>query len=579
MLILKRCPKAYTRDQDKARSPEQTVARVKARLAEHAAGVLAQTDRVDTGRLGIPVFVSECGPRAASVMPARKQMGKGASPAQAEASALMELVERYSFFSFFHESHNFERLTYSEAEEHWPGEVVPLERILASVDETLPPEAARRVLDTRRWSFTPALDVAVGREIRLPLDWFRALNEFNGSSAGNSAEESVLQGACELVERHVCAVIDRTRPELPTIDQENLNDPVLADLLDRFTRHGIRVLLKDFTLDQPVPTVAALAWDPSTFPGMSEIVFTAGTASSPAKAAIRALTEVAQLAGDFETGRIYEASGLPKFTDPSQFSWLEAGPVRPLSSLPNLEDPDIFQELMALTCGLSEKGLALYVVDTTQKDLDVPAYYNVVPGFLFRERTPSASLGMFVGRMLVEKADENEAANGLAVIADVYPGAPFLPFFKGLLALRTGDHQGAAEYFAASETGQKTDGERALSAFYQAYALSQMGRWPEIAPHLDRAIALDPAVKEFHNLKGVAFFKAGDYKAAAEEFSRVLDIDSSSAADLANLGMCRKLLGCREEAVDYLESALRLDPGLDWARAQLNALRGTEQMD
>ena len=32
----------------------------------------------------------------------QKQMGKGGSPAQAEASALMELVERFSFFSFMH---------------------------------------------------------------------------------------------------------------------------------------------------------------------------------------------------------------------------------------------------------------------------------------------------------------------------------------------------------------------------------------------------------------------------------------------------------------------------------------------
>ena len=121
--------------------------------------------------------------------------------------------------------------------------------------------------------------------------------------------------------------------------------------------------------------------------------------------------------------------------------------------------------------------------------------------------------------------------------------------------------------------------ERALSAFYQAYALAQMELWPETLPHLDRAIGLDPEVKEFHNLKGVALFKAGAYAAAAEQFSRVLDIDSSSAADLANLGLCHKFLGRPREAADYLESALRLDPGLDWARAKLDELRGTERMD
>ena len=58
--------------------------------------------------------------------------------------------------------------------------------------------------------------------------------------------------------------------------------------------------------------VAALAVDPSTFPEISEIVFTAGTTPGPDKAIIRAITEVAQLAGDFNTGANYVASGLPK---------------------------------------------------------------------------------------------------------------------------------------------------------------------------------------------------------------------------------------------------------------------------
>lgn len=77
MIELKACLKTYSVDQDKACSPVDTVNRVKALLAEKCEGVLAETDRVDTGRLGIPVFVSTCGPEAQRVMPTRKQMGKG----------------------------------------------------------------------------------------------------------------------------------------------------------------------------------------------------------------------------------------------------------------------------------------------------------------------------------------------------------------------------------------------------------------------------------------------------------------------------------------------------------------------
>ena len=85
----------------------------------------------------------------------------------------------------------------------------------------------------------------------------------------------------------------------------------------------------------------ALVMDPATFPAASEIVFTAGTASSPQKAAIRALTEIAQLGGDFETGSNYEASGLPKFTRPEQFAWLTSGPMVSIHDLPSVADSDI----------------------------------------------------------------------------------------------------------------------------------------------------------------------------------------------------------------------------------------------
>ena len=56
--------------------------------------------RIDSGRLDIPVYLSLLGVDARRVVPTHKQMGKGATPVQAEASALMELVERFSFFSY-----------------------------------------------------------------------------------------------------------------------------------------------------------------------------------------------------------------------------------------------------------------------------------------------------------------------------------------------------------------------------------------------------------------------------------------------------------------------------------------------
>lgn len=572
MIQLCDCLKEYTTDQDKACSPVETVTRVKALLAEKCDGVLAETDRVDTGRLGIPVFVSTCGPEAKKVMPTRKQMGKGASPEQAEASALMELVERYSYFSFWSDEANFTQLTWSEAQERWPGKVMDIKHVICSVDEKIDDSDAVRLMDLCRWRFHPALNVATGEQEYVPLDWFKKLNEFNGSSAGNTFEESISQGGCELVERHVCAVVDRKRMTTPTIDPNSSDDPVLRRLVECFEKNGITLLLKDFTLGYPVPTVGAIAWDTKTFPALSEIVFTAGTAASPEKAAIRAITEVAQLAGDFETSRVYEASGLPKFTALDQFDWLKEGEVVPLDSLPSVENQNIYQELMALANGLEEKGTPLYSVDTRHPDLMVTTNYNFVPGFDFRERTPNRSIGLFVGRILAEDADFGDALEGLDVIEDIYSGAYYLPFFRGLLALRMGDVEYAVEQFQAAEPLQPADEERALSAFYQAYAFSQLGRWEEAVKPLDRAIGLDDECKEFYNLRGVAHFKGERYELGAKDFQASLTIDSGSPHDLANLGLCHKFMGNKAEALDYLGAALKLDQSLDYAQTHYDEL-------
>ena len=575
MIELSPCPKGYTTDQDKAVGPEETVARVRALLEADGGDILAETRRIDTGRLGIPVFLSVTGPGARRVMPTRKQMGKGASPIQAEASALMELTERYSYFSYWEDYGDLTPATWSEAQALWPGQVMPAaEAAKAAGDENLDDETAARILDLVRWRFAAATHVAAGREVRVPLDLFKKLNEFNGSSAGNTYEESILQGAAELVERHVSAVTDRTAPEMPTIDPASVTDPVLKELLDAFEQNGITVLMKDMTLGMPVPTVAALAHDPATFPDMSEIVYTAGTAASPAKAAIRALTEVAQLGGDFETGANYEASGLPKFTSADQYAWLTRGPVVALDALPSIEADDIRDELMALAAGLGDMGYPLYSVATTHPDLGVPANYNFVPGFLFRERTERACLGLFAGRVLAEEYPVDEALAGLDVIEAAYPGAHFLPFYRALAILRGGDAAGAAALFAKAEPLQEDAEDKALAAFYQAYALTQDGDFAGAVPHLDRALEYTHEVKEYFNLRGVARFKAGEYEAAAQDFNAALNLDSGSAMDLANLGLCYKNLGRAEEALHCLANALQLDSSLDFARTHLEELLG-----
>ena len=384
-----------------------------------------------------------------------------------------------------------------------------------------------------------------------------------------------MQGMCELVERHVCALVDKDHLVTPTIDPESLEDEVLKDLVQRFKAQGIELILKDFSLGMPAPTVAALAWDPTTLGKTSEIVFTAGTSSSPVKAAIRAVTEVAQLGGDFCTNACYEASGLPKFASLDECQWLLEGETCSLSSLPSIEDTDIANEVRNLVQGLGD--YSVYAVETTNPEIGVPAHYLVIPGLAFRERDRNASVGLFAGRVVSETQGVAKARRHLETIATVYPTAHFLPFFAGMLAMREERWQESAELFAQSVDRQPDDLSKGLASFYAGYALSMNGNWKGAEGFFARAAELCPGMKEYTNYLGVALFKQERYEEAARAFETSLAWDKGSVMDLANLGMCELRLGRLEAAAEHLASALELDPGLEFARKALEEIEGLRQ--
>ncbi len=572
MIRLQSCPKAHSLELDKAKSPADTVAHVRQRLQSLDLDILSSTTRVDMGRLGIPVFLSNCGADARRIMPTRKQMGKGASPIQAEASALMELMERFAFFSFWQDLPQCVTCTWAEAKEKFGEKLLPIEHTLQAVQDDLAPEKAEELLNLLPWQFFPVTDLVHQQEVWAPLNWFKKLGEFNGTSAGNTEEESLLQGLCELVERHVCCLIDRELRPCPTIDPKSIDDPTLQELMAAFERENITLILKDFSLNMPVPTVGAVAYDMSTFPQSSEIVFTAGTAASPAKAAIRAVTEVAQLGGDFCTSACYEASGLTKFEKLEDIQWLKEGPICKLSDLPSVVSDDILHEVQSLIKGLHALGYPVYAISTKHPQLEIPTHYCLVPGLAFRERDKNQSLGLFVGRILAEECHTEEALAGLKLLEEAYPKAHFIPFFQAMLALRQEDYARAHALFAAAEPLQPENDAKGLAAFYAGYSLTLVQQWQEALPYLSRAVAYCPDMKEYGNLRGVAHFKLQEYAKAAEDFMQVLRIDKGSVMDIANLGLCHKFLGNMDKAVHYLAAALELDPSLDFARTHLDEI-------
>jgi ribosomal protein S12 methylthiotransferase accessory factor len=182
-------------------------------------------------------------------------------------------MELFSFFSFIQQS-RFPLRPYREV----AAQAIAPSMLGRSVhDGSTDPEVIASFLRDMPLRWAPAFNLTRGLPQWVPIDWFYLINEYNGPAAGNTLEEAVLQSLCEVVERHVGSVISHELRPTPVIDPNSLKDPAAIELVQRFQAQGIRLFLRDFSLDTGIPTVGALAYDPETFPDRSEIVFTAGT--------------------------------------------------------------------------------------------------------------------------------------------------------------------------------------------------------------------------------------------------------------------------------------------------------------
>jgi len=565
--------KTSTYDLDKVMSPEETIATYRGRLQSAELDILDHTVRIDNGRLDIPVFFSVCGKDARHIIGNKKQMGKGASPAQAEASAIMELAERFSFFSFCKDASNFIIDTYANLKQN----ALPFDAIALSVhDQSGDLDAARRVFETIPMRWTRAWNLTAGREVLVPFDWFYAINEFNGPSAGNCQEEALSQGICEIVERHVSSIASRQKPRMPAIRPESATDAMVQDMLKKYSGNGIRLYVQDFSLGMGIPTVGVLAYDPTTFPASSELVWTAGTTPDPEKALSRALTEVAQLAGDFNSNANYVASGLPKYTRLDQATFLmNPHETVDIGQLPDLSDDNIRVEVENLIAALDHRGLEVLVIDTRHPDLRIPAFYTIVPGTHFRERAEGTSVGMFSAKLVVENQPPDIALHEMKKFDNLLPDRYYLQFYMGLCHLNVGRPDDALPHLHRALELEPMAEDIASIYSYIGVCLKDTGRFREALEALQRGVAVDAERTDLHNLMGFCHFQLKEHEQAIRCFEKVIRLDPGSAIDYANIASNYRDMQRPADAIRYYRRALEIDPTIQFARENLARLTGS----
>jgi ribosomal protein S12 methylthiotransferase accessory factor len=552
---------------DKAAFPEETVSRVENRLKSLGVKVYKGVQRIDKGRLGIPVYISLYDIDGQRITGNFKQMGKGSTEVLAKASALMELVERFSLFSFYRSVETVGRLTtFEELGEDALSWEIFLRSVEDDEQDKVKEIAYRYIKKTPMW-FVPGLEVTTKKVKYLPFHWFWILYEYNGSAGGNTYPEAAIQAICELIERHVNALSVRKGIPMAEIKRSSISGEG-ERLLSCYERLGIKVWIRDMTFGMPAPTIAVMAMDPSTYPHRSEIVYAAGTGTSPERALIRALTEVAQLAGDFDTEGKYLESGLPKFRTLEEASQVLAtnGEVS-LEDLPNLYSEDHTQELEVLTDKLKEIGYQTYLIDITRPDLEIPAVYAVIPGILFRERTKISYLYQFVRTLSLYFPLESQKSILEDLIKEV-PDRYFLWAFLGNVYKELKEFSKAISAYQKALGMIDFDDDKIALYTHLADAYLKDEQYKEAVETALRGLSLEE-VPELYNILGRAYYKLEEYFLAMEAFCKAIDLNPASAIDYANVGYCLKALNQLPTAEVFFLKALELNPDLTVAKMGL----------
>ncbi len=561
--------KKHTIDQDKIISPEETVNNFIEKTKQLNLDILQETKRIDNGRLDIPVFFSICGTDAKTMTGTNKQMGKGATPEQAKASAVMELAERFSFFSFVNNQENFITDTYKNVEK----DAIPFEMIMQSVHDTGDIEINRKIFEDLPLKWAKAYNLTQKKEVLVPFNWFYMINEFNGPSAGNCTEEAICQGISEVIERHTSSLISHNNLKIEAIDPDSATDPMVIEMLEKYKKEGIEVFISDFSLDTGIPTVGVLAYDPATFPVLSEIVWTAGTAPDPQKALSRALTETAQLAGDFNTKSNYVASGLPKFTELEKADFItKPEKMKPIQELPDISNDNIKTEVENEVEAIQKMGMDVLLINTMHKELQIPAFYTIIPGAHFRERAVEASIGMFAARLITETFDPAEAILKLNNIEKKLPGKYYTQFYIGLSYIALEDPVSALPHLRKALILDPSELNIPDIISYLGVCLKDTGEYEEAIEVLEKGAKIDDQRTDIFNLMGFCNFMLKNHEKAIDNFKKVVEIDPSSAIDYANIASNYRDLGNKEMAIKFYKLALSIDPSITFAKDNLEKL-------
>lgn len=367
--------------QYKAVSPETTVQRIKLLLGN--VGIKVKEETRSLKNLVFSARITIVNGRIADLDLGSN--GKGLTPEYALASGYAELMERLQT-----------RLLYDDLLMLPPSAT---RKILgASFYRCAPEEVPHRAewrffpkqgvgarLRVGRTAYAEMIALRSGKSEMVPLELMRYMTGSTGACAGNTRDEAIVQGICEILERHALQKVFLTGDEgLPTIPTRMLSGlPAWSRLRELARVQGLNFAVKDCSFGTGMPILGLLVWNDTSYQ------FRLGVATSPDVALSRCFTEIFQ----GYTGNECLLSREPKLMVASPVNYQKAKvngtghlPIgifaeqreATLENFKPFEGEDIEGDYKVLTEALLSAGYEIYIRDCSF--LGFPSYYIYIPG-------------------------------------------------------------------------------------------------------------------------------------------------------------------------------------------------------
>ena len=244
--------------------------------------------------------------------------GKGLSPAYSLASAYAEFMERIQNYFIFFDSFTNAIKQYLSKENNTEFSQILLSNDLV-LDFTYDPEeknmsydeltqnqkdifnyiavfskyaeATIKAKDNQKILFAPFYGVKERRSEFLPINLLLSESGSNGMCAGNTKEEAIIHGICEIFERYVLRIIYKDEITPPTIPTTLFKGTKIYDLFSQLEEeNNITILIKDCSLNKGLPVIGLVIIDHDS----NSFTFRLGADPSPVIALERCFTELFQ---------------------------------------------------------------------------------------------------------------------------------------------------------------------------------------------------------------------------------------------------------------------------------------------